>query len=109
MAKVIISARGAPCNGQELAQQQAGLFPAYLANNLLTKHVSGVEIQTVAMLASGYGASGVYDFAHAGSHSKNPNLRIAPETCARPCARIAVYLNLTWSLSQLACPRRMKS
>ena len=66
-----ISARGAPCNGQDLAQQQAGLFHDHLANQFLSNKVSLVETQQVAMFAKGSGASGVDDFAQVGSHGTN--------------------------------------
>ena len=74
-----ISARCAPCNGQELAP---GLVHARMADKYLTNNESGVEIQQVAMFAERSGASGVGDFCFAnfGSHVN------IPKNCARDFA-----------------------
>ena len=65
-----ISARGAPCNGQGLAQQQLGLFNAHLVNKLLTNKESVVGIQQVSMFAKGYCIFGVDGVAKSGNHCK---------------------------------------
>ena len=102
-----ISARGAPCNGQELAQQQVGLFHAHVAQGCMTHNVSGVEIQHVAVFAKRYCDSGVYDFAIVAYHGQK-HMLIAPETCVWHWSWIAVYLNPTWSLVQSTCARNMQ-